>query len=141
MNKNVPAYIGNVLKDQGMPESFLMDLVKNSYCLTRVSEIMNCTWDPVTGTLKAHQEAADEKDCVVLEAALWFKDAFADLDKTVNGKPKQQALPPETLFNLNEDQSVKMVHHHHEQAATSTGNTPPRKGKDKVVHVTNSDEE
>jgi hypothetical protein len=34
MNKNVPAYIGNVLKDQGMPESFLMELVKNSCCLT-----------------------------------------------------------------------------------------------------------
>jgi hypothetical protein len=31
MNKNVPACIGNVLKDQGMPEPFLMELVKKSY--------------------------------------------------------------------------------------------------------------
>jgi hypothetical protein len=60
-NKNVPAYIENFLKDQGMPESFLMDLAKNFCCLTQVSEITNCTWDPYTGTLTTHQEAAEEK--------------------------------------------------------------------------------
>ena len=42
MNMNVPSYIENALKDQGMPESFLIDLVKNSCCPTQVPEIMNC---------------------------------------------------------------------------------------------------
>ncbi len=93
-NKNVPVYIGNVLKDQGMPELFLMDLVENSCCPTQVLEIMNCTWDPDTGTLTTQQEAADEKNRVVLEKALWFKDAFADLGTTVDGKLKQEAPPP-----------------------------------------------
>ncbi len=107
MNNNVPTYIRNVLKDQGMPELFLMDLVKNYFCLTQVLEITNCPWDSDTGTLTTHQEAADEKNRVVLEKTSWFKDAFANLGNTLNGKPKQQALPPETLFNLGKDRSVK----------------------------------
>ena len=45
MNKNVPSYIGNVLKDQGMPDAFLMELVRKSCCPTQLSEMANCTWD------------------------------------------------------------------------------------------------
>ena len=61
-NKTVPGYIKNVLKDQGMPESFLMDLAKNFCCLTQVSDITICTWDPDTGTLTIHQDTAEEKN-------------------------------------------------------------------------------
>jgi len=43
MNKNVPAYVGNVLKDQGMPEPFLMELVKKSCCSTQISDMASCT--------------------------------------------------------------------------------------------------
>jgi hypothetical protein len=50
-------------------------------------------------------------------------------------------MPPKTLFNLKDDQSVKTVHHHHEQAATTAGITPPQKGKGKVVGMASSDEE
>jgi hypothetical protein len=67
MNKNVPAYIGNVLKHQGMPESFMMELVKNFCCPTQVFEICNCTWEPDTGTLTAFQEVEEEKTHVVLD--------------------------------------------------------------------------
>jgi hypothetical protein len=140
MNKNVPAYIGNKLRDQGMPELLLMDLVKNSCCPTQVTEITNCTWDPDTSTLTTHLKAADEKNRIILEAS-WFKDAFADLGSMVNGKPKQPAPPPKTLFNLNKDQSVNRVHHHHEQAATTVGNKHQRKGKGKVFDMKNSDVE
>ncbi len=42
-NKNVPAYIGHVLKEQGMPEPFLMELVKKSCCPTQISEMATCT--------------------------------------------------------------------------------------------------
>jgi hypothetical protein len=28
MNKNFPVYVGHVLKDQGLPETFLFELVK-----------------------------------------------------------------------------------------------------------------
>ena len=141
MNKNVPSYIGNVLRDQGMPETFLIELVRASCCPTQVSEMANCSWDSDNGTLTTHQEEAEEKNQVVLETASGFKNAFADLGLAVEGKTKKPAPPPETLFNLEEDRSIKTLHHHHEQAATTMGSTPPWKGKGKVVNVASSDEE
>jgi hypothetical protein len=74
--------------------------------------------------------------------ASWIKDAFADLGTSAKGNPKKQAPPPETLFNLDEDKSVKTVHQCHKQvAATNTGSTPPRKGTGEIVNVTALDEE
>jgi hypothetical protein len=51
MNKNFPAYIGNVLRDQGLPNSFLMELFKRLCCPTMMSEMSLCTWDPNSGVL------------------------------------------------------------------------------------------
>ena len=143
MNKNVPAYVGNVLKDQGMPEAFLMELVKKSCCPTQISDMASCIWDSDSGTLTTQQEEAEDKNRVVLETASWFKDAFADLSSTIDGKSKKPAPPPESLFNLEEDRSVKTVHHRHEevQEATTAGNTPPRKGKNEIVELASSDED
>jgi hypothetical protein len=129
MNKNVPSYIGNVLRDQGMPQTFLIELVRVSCCPTQVSEMANCSWDSDNGTLTTHQEEAEEKNLVILETASWFKNAFTDLGSAVDGKSKKPAPPPETLFNLEEDRSVKTVHHHHEQAATTAGSTPHGRAK------------
>ncbi len=70
MNKNVPSYIGNVLRDRGMPETFLIELVRASCCPTQVSEMANCSWDSDNGTFMTHQEEAEEKNQVVLETAL-----------------------------------------------------------------------
>ena len=103
----------------------------------------NCTWDSDSGTLTTQQEKAEEKNHVVLETASWFKDAFTDLGSTIDGKSKKPAPPPESLFNLEDDRSVKTVHHHHEveQEAITAGNTPPRKGKNKIVELASSDED
>jgi hypothetical protein len=94
-----------------------------------------------SGTLTTQQEKAEEKNCVVLETTSWFKNAFADLGLTIDRKLKKPAPLPETLFNLEKDQSVKTVHHRHEeqQAATTAGNTPPRKGKNKIADLASSD--
>ncbi len=143
MNKNVPAYVGNVLKDQGMPETFLMELVRKSCCPTQISKMATCTWDSDSGSLTIQWETAEKNNRVVLETASWFKDAFADLGSTVNKHSKKTAPPPKTLFNLEEDRSIKTVHHRHEeqQAATTAGTTPPRKGNNKIVVVASSDED
>jgi hypothetical protein len=37
MNENFPAYIGNALRDQGLPDDFLLELLKRSCCPTLVS--------------------------------------------------------------------------------------------------------
>ena len=142
MNKNVPSYIGNVLKDQGMPEAFLMELVRKSCCPTQLSEMATCTWDSDSRTLTTQQEKAEEENRVILEMASWFKDAFADPGLTrIVGKLKKPAPLPETLFNLKEDWLIKTVHHRHEeqQAATTAGNTPPRKGKNEITDLVSSD--
>ncbi len=143
MNKNVPAYVGNVLKDQGMPEPLLMELVKKSCCPTQISDMATCTWDSDSGTLTTQQEEAEDKNRVVLETASWFKDVFTDLGSTVNRKSKKPAPLPETLFNLEEDRLVKTVHHRHkkQQEATNAGNTPPRKGKNEIVELASSNED
>ena len=60
-NKNVPAYVGNVLKDQGMPETFLMELVRKSCCPTQISKMATCIWDLDSGSLTTQQETAEEK--------------------------------------------------------------------------------
>jgi hypothetical protein len=70
LNKNIPSYIGNILKDHGLLELFMLDLVMKSCCPTQLSKMANCSWDSDTGTLMNH---------IVLETTLWFKDAFADL--------------------------------------------------------------
>jgi len=133
-----------VLKDQGMPEAFLMELVRKSCCPTQLSKMANCTWDSDSGTLTTQQEKAEEKNRVVLEKASWFQDAFADLGSMMSaGKSKKPAPLHETLFNLEEDQLVKMVHHRPEeqQAATTMGNTPPRKGKNESTDLVSSNED
>jgi hypothetical protein len=105
-------------------------------------EICNCTWEPDTGTLTTVWEAKEEKTRIVLEMVSWFKDAFANLGTSAKGNPKKQAPPPETLFNLDEDWSVKTVHQCHDQAAaTSAGSSPPLKGTGKIVDMTALDEE
>jgi hypothetical protein len=98
-----------------MPEPFLMELVRKSCCPTQISDMATCTWDSDSGSLTTQREMAEENNRVVLETTSWFKDAFTDLGLTVNRKSKKTAPPPETLFNLEEDRSVKTVHHRHEE--------------------------
>jgi hypothetical protein len=57
MNKNLPAYIRNVLKDQGLPESYLFELVRRSCCPVIVAEISQCEWDQEICTLSTRQDA------------------------------------------------------------------------------------
>jgi hypothetical protein len=120
-----------------------MELVKKSCCPTQISDMASCTWDSDSGTLTTQQEEAEDKNRVVLETASWFKYAFTDLGLTVDGKSKKPAPLPGTLFNLEEDWSVKTVHHRHEeqQEATTVGNTPPRKVKNEIVELASSDED
>jgi hypothetical protein len=121
-----------------------MELVKKSCCPTQISDMASCIWDSDSGTLTTQQEEAEDKNRVVLETASWFKDAFADLGSSIDGKSKKPAPPPESLFNLEEDRSVKTVHHRHEEvqeATTTAGNTPPRKGKNEIVELASSDED
>ena len=56
MNKNFPSYVGNVLKDQGLPDDFLMELFHRTCCQIMLAEIAQTSWDPETGTLTTAKE-------------------------------------------------------------------------------------
>jgi hypothetical protein len=125
MNKNLPAYIGNALRDQGLPKDFLMDLLKQSCCSTLFTEMGTCLWDPETGVLTTQRETNENQHLEELKKAVWFKDAFEDLRLDKKGRPKQPAPPPKALFNLDEDRSIKTIHLRNEQHLPSMGMASP----------------
>jgi hypothetical protein len=141
MNKSLPAYVGFSLRDQGLPESFLLDLLKQSCCPTLVVEINTCTWDLDSGVLTTQRETNKNWHLEELEKAAWFKNAFDDLGLVSKGVPKRPAPPPETLFNLDEDHSVKTTHLRHENCPPPARSTPPRKSGNEIVNMTNSKDE
>jgi hypothetical protein len=103
MNKNFPSYVENVLKDQGLPEEFLMELFHRTCCQIMLAEISHTSWDPETGTLTTAKELAQERMTANLMNASLFKDAFSDLDLDKSKCRKQPAPPMEALFDLDEE--------------------------------------
>jgi hypothetical protein len=99
MNENFPAYIGNVLREQGLPEPFLMDLFKCSCCPTMMSEVSLCSLDPGSGILTTLRESTDTQNLADLKRAAWYKNAFEDLGPANQGSHNALASPPESLFN------------------------------------------
>jgi hypothetical protein len=95
MNKNFPAYVGHVLCDQGLSDGFLMELFQHLCCVTMISKMASCTWDPDSGTLTTAHEADERKNLAELEKASWYRDAFEDIGavKRSNSKP-----PPRVTF-------------------------------------------
>jgi hypothetical protein len=141
MNKNFPAYMGHVLRDQGLPKTFLMEIFRCSCCPTMMSEMGLCIWDPNSGVLTTLQESAENYNLAELEKAAWYKDAFEDLGAVKQGGLKP---PPESLFNLDEDRSIKTIHlcNDNRLAPAADGLPPPqKKSNSEVVNLASSDED
>ena len=141
MNKNCPAYVFHVLADQGLPKDFLMELFRRSCCPTLILEMDSCTWDPDSGTLTTLREAKESTSLAELEQASWYKDAFTDIGKASKGNLKP---PPESLFNLDEDRSIKTIHLRNESKLPNRATRPQPVSKEstsEIVQLTSSDEE
>ncbi len=80
MNKNFPAYNGFSLRDQGLPESFLLELLKHFCCPTLVAEISSCMWDLNSGVLTTQRKSNKNQHLEELKKAAWFKSALRILD-------------------------------------------------------------
>jgi hypothetical protein len=142
INKNFPTYIGNALRDQGLPDDFLLELLKRSCYPTLVSEMASFTWDLDSGVLTTKQETDENKHLEELEKAAWFKDAFEDLGPAAKGGPKHPTPPPETLFDLDRERLVKTIHQCNEKSQPSMGSTPPaRKTGTRIVNLMASDKD
>jgi hypothetical protein len=141
-NKKIPAYMGNVLRDQGMPNLFLIELFKCSCCPTMILEMGRYTWDSDTGVLTTHRESVDNQVQADLESAAWYEDASKELGLATKEGSKTPAPPPETLFNLDKDRSIKTIHNCNEKQLPSAGSpAPPKKSNPEVIRLTDSDED
>jgi hypothetical protein len=106
-----------------------------------VSEINQCTWDSKTGTLVTKCKAESSKNEEELEKALWFNDTFVGLGIAANGgATKKHAPPPEALFDLDGEPSIKTIHQHNKAQPSDAGTTPPKKGKNKELIDISSEE-
>jgi hypothetical protein len=95
-----------------------------------------------TGSLTTKRDAESNKNEEDLEKELWFKDTFADLRIALNGRAtKKQAPPPETLFDLDGDRSIKTIHQCNKAQPSSAGRMPPKKKKGKELRDVSSEEE
>jgi hypothetical protein len=48
MNKNLPTFLSNMLKEQGLPKEFIDNLLKKSCEASLVADMHHRKWDPVT---------------------------------------------------------------------------------------------
>ncbi len=104
-------------------------MLKVTCCQTKLAECESCTWDEETGTLTTQKEKAQEKTNLDLENAPWFKDAFSGLDLESGPGNKQQAPPPEALFDLDGKRLVKTIHKRYVAKAMMGSLPPKQKGK------------
>jgi hypothetical protein len=113
-----------------------------SFCPTMISEMSLSIWDLDTFILTTHQESSENQAQANLESAAWYKDAFEDLSPATKGGLKKPTPPPETLFNLDKDCTVKIIHLCNEKRPPPAGSTTrPRKLTTKIVRLTGSDED
>jgi len=106
-----------------------------------MSEMGLCTWDPASVVLTTLRESAKNHNLAELKKAAWYNDAFEDL-----GVAKQGGLkpPPESLFNLDKDRSIKTIHlrNNNRLAPAADGLPPPqKKSNSEVVNLVSTDED
>jgi hypothetical protein len=130
MNKNLPAFLLNVLKEQGLPEEFIDDLLKNSCEAMMLAKMHQCKWDPVNQVLTTEEEVAQMEKTKAFKGAAWFKDEFGLLAQ--NSRNQKRYTAPEALFNLDELGLRKTIHdrhenHHNNNGPDASAGTPPRR--------------
>jgi hypothetical protein len=129
MNKNLPAFLWHMMKEQGLPDEFIDDLLNNSCEATMLAKMHECKWDPATKMLTTAEEESNTEKSKAFKGAAWFRDEFGLLAKNQYNKTKYTA--PEALFNLDDTGLRKTIHNHHgghrnhDDANVSAG-TPPR---------------
>jgi hypothetical protein len=117
LNKNFPTVLTDILKSQGLPAPFIIDIIKAGVCQVQVANMCNCKYDAKTKTLTTDLEDKMEKARSTMANASWFKDSF-DLS-TLPKKGKKTATPPEMMFDIDGTRSLKTIH---EKSKTLTFN-------------------
>ncbi len=73
MNKNLPAFLSNMLKEQGLPKEFIKDLIKKSCEASLVTDMHHCKWDSITRVLTTGDDLAGASKVKSFEGAAWIR--------------------------------------------------------------------
>lgn len=108
MNKNLAAYLLNYLKDSGMDEAFVKELIRIAVDPTLRIEMNQCEWDAKARSVTSPEEKANATTKLMMEAA-WYKDMFSGL--TIgNGPAKKQYVDEEVMYRLDDERSATSIH-------------------------------
>ena len=109
LNKNFPTVLQHILTTQGLPPSFITEIIKSGVCPVQVANMVNCKYNVSTNTLTTNSEDNMDKARSAMSNAKWFKNSF-DLSELANKSKKKSAPPPELMFNIDGTRSVKTIH-------------------------------
>jgi hypothetical protein len=139
MNKNLPAFLSYTLKEQGLPDEFVRELLQRSCKATMLADMHRCKWDAATWILTTEDKLDQAEKTKAFEGAAWFKDEFGLLGQKARNQKKYAAL--EALFNLNDTGSRKTIHDRHRapqggEGSTYQVGTPSKKACKALVDLT-----
>ncbi len=137
MNKKLPTFLFHTLKEQGLPDEFVAELLQQSCEATMLAEMSRCKWEMTTRTLTTEDEREQAEKTKAFKSAAWFKDKFGLLGQRARNQKWYTA--PEALFNLEDAGSRKAIHDCHRVAQGGTKvqvGTPPRTASKGVVDLT-----
>ena len=147
MNKNIGAFLTHYLKEEGLAESFVTELVNQSIDPQVLHEMGTCTWDKKTKSLTTPEDVEKAKEQEI-ESAAWYKDEWGShmADKGRQGKKTYAA--PEQLYNLDGAHSVNTIFGKEEETnkegkgyAGSPGAATINLGKAKTAEVIDGDDD
>ena len=69
MNKNPPAFLWHMLREQGLPEDFIKELLDKTCEATMLMDMHSCTWDEETRTLTTPEEGRCKEVTKAFESA------------------------------------------------------------------------
>jgi hypothetical protein len=144
MNKNLPAFLWQMLLEQAFEEDFFKDLILKSCEAPLVAIMSTCSLDVTSRSLTRPKDLKQYKELKAFEGAAWLKDKFGLLAK---GSKHKSRIPPQALFNL-DGVLVKTIHNRHQEPTIKKNSkdhqsTPSTKGGNdsevSLTHKTNGD--
>ena len=145
MNKHLPAYLTFYLAKVGLDKEFVRRLLARACCPMLMHEIGDCEWNEEKKELTTKKEKEDQEDSEDIESAAWYCDDVGDhmLDK--KKKSKRQYAAPESLYDLDGEQSVKTIHERNDSRYVGSPGAVKldlsRKEKQQVVDIDSSGDE
>ena len=139
MNKNVAAYLIQMLMEQGLPEELLKRIMEASCTPECWTTAQQCTWDEKNKTLLLPGEAdGDEEDKEMRENTSWYaQEVGMHMVSKMKKTKKKKHLRAEDAYDLDTVGSLKTIHDSNIRRATRAA----RRAKDMSSDEEEEDDE